>query len=564
MKAVMNRMVKQIEISAEKIGLNQESIIFTRLDTQLARFLVQRSQLSAQDNEQLETWVRLLSYAVNNGHSCIHIDESTAELLLASGLASEQARTPLIINDDRLYLRRYWRYEQQLVELVRGLVVEDAVLPGWEAALDNYFDPVAAGETDWQKAAASLALRHRFAIITGGPGTGKTTTVVKILALLQQLTEQPLHVALAAPTGKAAMRLQESIGNNRSQLPCSNEIKNSIPTAVTTLHRLLGAQPPSPFFRHNADYPLPHDVVVVDEVSMVDLALMSKLLAALKPGARLILLGDQYQLASVESGVVLADLTAVLPEYTVELEKSYRFDRHIKDLAEAVKQQNSKQAWSILNSNEHPNVGLLETDLIQYIVEKQAAYLQQLQSGAGFKQVYQQFIQFQVLCSNRLGDRGVESVNSQVEQKLIEQNLIPRSGRWYPGRPIMVMQNDAGKQLYNGDIGLCMADTEAGGQLRVFFEQADASVKKYLPARLPRSETVFAMTIHKSQGSEFDEVLVLLPDNMNPVLTRELLYTGITRAKSVVQLVLSQSVLQQTVERKVERLSGVVESYEGV
>jgi exodeoxyribonuclease V alpha subunit len=213
--------------------------------------------------------------------------------------------------------------------------------------LDKHFKPAENHQTDWQREAAKLALTHAFAVVTGGPGTGKTTTVVKILALLQELAQQPLHIALAAPTGKAAMRLQESIGASIKTLSCSDEIKRQIPDEVKTLHRLLGARPPSPYFHHDADKPLPYDVVVIDEASMVDLALMSKLVDALKVGARLILLGDKDQLASVESGAVLADFTSSLKKHTVELQKSHRFHGEIKDLAVAVNQQQGKTAWDL-------------------------------------------------------------------------------------------------------------------------------------------------------------------------------------------------------------------------
>ncbi len=258
---------------------------------------------------------------------------------------------PLVVEQDRLYLHRYWFYENRLAMQIKAMAKVSHSVENLDAMLDRYFEPV-VGETDDQREAAKMAVKQAFSIITGGPGTGKTTTVVKILAVLQELADEPLHIALAAPTGKAAMRLQESIGFNKAALPCSEAVKKHIPETVTTLHRLLGAKPPSPYFRHNADKPLPHDLVVVDEASMVDLALMSKLLDALKPGARLILLGDKDQLASVESGAVLADLTAALPEHTLELKKSRRFDENIKKLAEAVNLQQDEVAWQVLQGDD--------------------------------------------------------------------------------------------------------------------------------------------------------------------------------------------------------------------
>ena len=428
------------------------------------------------------------------------------------------------------------------------------------ALFDKYFG-ISTGETDWQREAAKMAVKQSFSIITGGPGTGKTTTVVKILALLQELAEQPLHIALAAPTGKAAMRLQESIGFNKAALPCSETIKSHIPETVTTLHRLLGAKPPSPYFRHDATKPLVYDLVVVDEASMVDLALMSKLLDALKPGARLILLGDKDQLASVESGAVLADLTMALPEHTLELKKSHRFDDTIKRLAVAVNLQQEDVAWQILHEG-NENIAMLEQDLIDYVAAQQTDYLRLIKAGAGFDEIYRAFSRFQVLCSNREGKNSVSDINYRVEQKLFGQKLINLSGLWYSGRPVMVTQNNSALHLYNGDIGICMPDKDQDGKLMVFFQRADGSVKKYLPGRLPHCETVYAMTIHKSQGSEFEEVLIVLPETINPVLTKELLYTAITRARKTVKLVADEAVFAGTVRQKVKRVTGLVDKFQ--
>jgi len=423
-----------------------------------------------------------------------------------------------------------------------------------ETLLDKYFGITAT--IDWQRSAAIMAINQNFCIITGGPGTGKTTTVVKILALLQELSDQPLLIALAAPTGKAAMRLQESIGSNKATLPCTTTIKSAIPESVTTLHRLLGAKPASPYFRHNAKQPLVYDLVVVDEASMVDLALMSKLLDTLKPGARLILLGDKDQLASVESGTVLADLTLALPQQTLELRKSHRFDEDIKKLATAINNQQDIEAWELLQSD-NENIALLETDLIDYITQQQIAYLQLITKEAEFSEIYKTFNRFQALCATRLGKNSVSDITLAVEKSLSEKKLIHLSGAWYSGRPIMITQNNAGLQLYNGDIGICLRDKEQDNQLRVFFQQADGSIKKYLPARIPHCETVFVMTIHKSQGSEFDEVLIILPETPNPILTKELLYTAITRAKKTIKLVANASVFYSTVRKKVQRVTGL-------
>jgi len=543
--------------------LNEDSAV-SRLDKAFARFLAQRTSFNAMQKQAFETIVMSLSYEQNQGHNCIRLDDQGRALVLASGLAQSgdaagrDQPLPLVVEQDRLYLYRYWFYENRLALRIGSMTQSSRSVERLEDLLDGYFDDNAEG-IDWQRVAAKTAVTQRFSMITGGPGTGKTTTVVKILALLQQLAaDKPLLIALAAPTGKAAMRLQESIGANKSQLRCSDAVKQHIPETVTTLHRLLGAMPPSPYFRHDADNPLVYDLVVVDEASMVDLALMSKLLDALKPDAGLILLGDKDQLASVESGAVLADLTQVLPGHTVELKKSHRFTGAIKDLADAVNAQQEAAAWQVLQAG-HDKVALLAEELIDFIAARRLDYLRLIADGAGFDDCYRAFSRFQVLCSNRQGKNSVADINYRVEQLLSAQKRINLTGLWYVGRPVMVTQNNAALHLFNGDIGICMPDKERGGKLMVFFQRPDGSVKKYLPTRIPHCETVFAMTIHKSQGSEFDEVLIVLPETVNPVLTKELLYTAITRAKETVRLFADEAVFNETVRQKVERVTGLAD-----
>jgi exodeoxyribonuclease V alpha subunit len=532
---------------------------YSRLDIALAHFLGQRVHLTDGQQTLFQYVVQEVSYQQSQGHSCITINDEQKACVLASGMAvlAEMATTPLplVVEGHRLYLHRYWQYENRLAQKILTMVqAAHTVAVPEQTLLNRYFPP--NGEIDWQREAAKMAVSQYFSIITGGPGTGKTTTVVKILAILQETNATPLHIALAAPTGKAAMRLQESIGNNKAALPCDEAIRALLPDSVTTLHRLLGAKPPSPYFQHHAANPLPYDLVVVDEASMVDLALMAKLLAALKTDARLILLGDQDQLASVESGAVLNDLTASLEHHTQELKKSHRFAGTIKDLAVAVNQQQAAKAWQCLHTDD-TKVALLTGDWLSYVAGQYAAYLTLANQGADFLTVFAAFNRFQVLCANSRGKKSVADVNYQVEQRLIAQGLIHNAAPWYVGKPIMIGQNQAALQLYNGDIGLCLPDRTQGNKLMVFFQDANGQVKKYLPARLPPCDTVFAMTIHKSQGSEFEEVLIMLPDTVNPVLTKELLYTGITRAKHTLKISASQTVFNATVASKVSRMSGL-------
>ncbi len=539
---------------------------FSRLDLAFAEFITQRCHLNAKQKVTFKTLIARLSFEQSQGHSCLRINEKDQQLILASGLAlsinssstEKKPLQPLIIQANCLYTHRYWTYETQLALQLKELLTINYQITNLDAALTHYFPTPADIQTiDWQREAAKMALTQAFAIVTGGPGTGKTTTVVKILALLQQLSSQPLHIALAAPTGKAAMRLQESIGQSKQSLNCEEAVKQLIPEEVTTLHRLLGSKPPpSPYFKHNVDNPLPYDVIVIDEASMVDLALMSKLVDALKQNARLILLGDKDQLASVESGAVLADLTSTLKSHTIELLKSHRFGGIIKALALAVNQQQGVKAWELLKTGEEI-ISLLENNIINYITERQQPFLTLVLQQADFRDIYSAFNKFQVLCSNRNGNNGVHEINYLVEKKL------GLSGHWYNGKPIMITENNVATQLYNGDIGLCLRDKTQQGKLMVYFLSADNSIKKILPSRLPRHETVFAMTIHKSQGSEFEEVLIALPDSLNPVLTKELIYTGITRAKKTVKIAAKKEIFIRSVAQKVVRYGGLIAKIKG-
>jgi exodeoxyribonuclease V alpha subunit len=534
----------------------------SRLSIALARFLSGRSRLKEQQKSAFEKLVQSVSEELNNGHNCMLISDEDSELLMASGLAALATRQPtalpLIVERNRLYLYRYWFYENRLAVRIRAMLGEIHPVNGLDALLEVYFGK-RNDQTDWQREAARMAVTRSFAIITGGPGTGKTSTVVKILALLQTAAVHPLQIALAGPTGKAAMRLKESISFYKTALPCPDEIKQHIPENVATLHRLLGAKPLSPYFRHDAEHPLVYDLVVVDEASMIDLALMSKLLDALKPSARLILLGDKDQLASVESGAVLADLIQALPKHTVELKFTHRFDENIKSLASFVNLQQDEEAWRLVRVGNEA-VSLMEREPLEYITDRQSEYLRLIAAGASFEEVNKACARFQVLCANKEGNNSVADINFRVEQALFRKRLINLSGLWYSGRRVIITQNNPTLHLYNGDTGICMADKEQRGKLMVFFQRADGTIKKYLPSRITHCQTVFAMTIHKSQGSEFDEVLIALPAEINPVLTKELLYTAITRARKTVKLIASEEVFRAAVKQKVNRVTGLIDA----
>lgn len=508
-------------------------------------------------------------------------------LKLSATVGSGPGATPLVLDGDRLYLRRYWQYQQILhAQLALRLQPVRTALPaGLQTALATLFED-GAEAPDWQKIACVLALRARIAIITGGPGTGKTTTLTKLLGLLLELAgqaEKPqrLNILLAAPTGKAAARVSASIIQAVERLPLADVVKQQIPRKAGTLHRLLGSRPDSRSFRHHRHNPLPADIVIVDEASMIDLEMMAALLEALPDKAQLILLGDKDQLASVEAGAVLgelcsgADATAYdadsrqwlanyagthLPppsqtgtpinQQTVMLRTSHRFGEHsgIGRLARAVNAGDAQAVQTLLEAGSaYPDlnrIGLADAAdkrLRQLVLAEDGEapgyghYLKVLHGqrpndAAGFtawaEQVLAAFDRFQLLCALRHGDWGVEGLNRRIEGWLFPQ----RSSLWYEGRPVMIARNDYNLGLMNGDIGITLL--AADGRLRVVFPDEEGKIRWLSPMRLPELNTAFAMTVHKSQGSEFDHVALVLPDAPNPVLTRELLYTGITRAKA--------------------------------
>ncbi len=518
------------------------------LDRQFSRFLASHSSLQAKEKERLQAIICRLSEGYAKGDSCLPLNESEAALLQDSGLVGEGAQ-PLYLFAGRLYLQRFFQYEKQLAKNIVRMAREGYVLEVDRDCMETLF--AGQAEDDLQRVAAEKALQKNLLIISGGPGTGKTTTVAKILSLLQHVSSSPPRIALAAPTGKAAMRLQESIHAFSAEWGIK----------ALTLHRLLGVQQFSPFFRHNAKNPLSCDVLVVDEASMVDLSLMSKLLDALRPGSRLILLGDKNQLASVESGTVLADMMAALPENSVELQKSYRFDQDIKRFSEAINSGNQTLAWQILCDPRPEHIALLEETLVDYGGRKYAKYMQSATSATSmeeYSKLFAMLYSFKILCAVNHGEFGVQGVNAQIEIYFAAKGYGCLSTRWYVGRPVMVTKNEYGLDLYNGDIGICLPDPEEQEKIKVWFEKEDGTLRGILPGRIKHCETLFALTIHKSQGTEVDDVLVVLPEQESNLITRELLYTAVTRARKSITIRASKQRFQQAVREKIKRASGLV------
>jgi exodeoxyribonuclease V alpha subunit len=572
--------------------------------------------------------VSLASNAVGNGNICLNLADIAGKVIQVDGwdrslpaltemrerlsgipvVGSPGEFRPLVLDaHGRLYLYRYWKYERELVRII----LEKASLPVCAldepllgAGVGRLFPGTPGDEIDWQKVAALGALWKRFCVISGGPGTGKTSTVVKILALLlEQAKGETLHIALAAPTGKSAARLKESIRLMKEKLDCSAEVKSLIPEDVTTIHRLLGVRAGSVRFRYSEENLLPFSVVIVDEASMVALPLMAKLALALKPETRVILLGDRDQLASVEAGAALGDICGgdrpepfspgfrsfvgrvageKLPVITADncdrfpydsltvLKKNYRFaaESGIGGAARAVNAGDGGSALRLLKDEGRHDIRWQDApapdQLKRALAERIVAGYSPYRAATTPEEALRLFDGFRVLTALRQGPYGVTGVNAIVEEILAEKGLIERHNRWYPGRPVMITVNDYNLKLFNGDIGIVFPDLEADGNTRVFFPAPDGGVRKVAPVRLPAHDTVYAMTIHKSQGSEFDRILMLLPEHDSEALTRELIYTGLTRAKRSVEIWGDQEVFRTAVSRRVERTSGLREALWGV
>jgi exodeoxyribonuclease V alpha subunit len=387
--------------------------------------------------------------------------------------------------------------------------------------------------------------------------------------LLEQAGARPCRIALAAPTGKAAARLQESLVRAQAELPFTDELKARLPAEASTVHRLLGVHPDSARTRYNASNPLPVDVVIVDEASMVDLGMMARLFAAVPATARLVLLGDKDQLASVEAGAVLGDLCQAaahspLQENVVWLEKNYRFgpNHGLFALSRAVNAGDPDLALPLLTADstntlrgvDLPTASRLKAALREWVLDAFRPVVTATEPAAALHAL----AQARLLVAVKQGPYGIAGVNALVEQILVEAGLIRANERWYAGRPVMVTRNEYQVGLFNGDVGVILPHPETGELRAWFFDSAKAgALRAVAPARLPEHETVFAMTVHKSQGSEFEKVLFLLPDRLSPVLTRELVYTGITRARRDLEIWFAEPILRAAIQRRALRTSGL-------
>lgn len=623
------------------------------LDLQFAQFIAAHAPAD-------DAWVAILaglaSHQLGHGHPCLDIPllmadsddylqlppefasadslqvcprpqqllAGVSQAVLQQALSAAQAiradqHAPLAwVANQRLYLRRYWRYEQRIkADLAARMARQSSRDP---AKLAPVLRQLFGAPFSWQKLACAMAVRSGFSIITGGPGTGKTYTVVRLLATLYQQHKgaQPLQVKLAAPTGKAAARMTESIAAELTAMISFDSRLADLDANAVTLHRLLGSQSQSRFFKRNKNNPLVADVVIIDEASMIDIEMMAALLDALPSTTRLILLGDKDQLASVGAGAILgqlcrdaergnyqpelvswleaamaqqlpADVQAqpelLLPsaqyhQHTVMLRESRRFDANqgIGKLAYEINQQRTEWLSQWLQQQQagaavepqFANIRYLSPSQWQAMAVRRLVeqgmdnFLQLLKrypepnaaaQDSWAAQLLHQLSQFQVLTAVNQGPWGVQQLNQLIKHWLHPEH---HDTSWYHGRPIIISRNDYHSDLRNGDIGVALKLNEQAPLRVAFFDQHQA-IRWLLPSRLSHYETVYAMTVHKSQGSEFTHTVVVLPEYDSAILTKELLYTGVTRAREQLTLIAAKpEVILRTVQKRIDRVGGLI------
>lgn len=608
--------------------LNTEIILknFSGIDCGLVRSM---TRLEGGQDAVVLLSAALVSQAAGEGHACIDLTQMAGQPfgrlelpgpnpacpslavwrrhLQNSPLVGTPAQwRPLILDRGHfLYLQRFHYYEQMIARCLRPLSQQKPSplpLEKLSVRLPHYFHEDRSDETDWQKIAAIIAMMRRLCIISGPPGTGKTTTAAKIIGLLIDVhAPQSLRFALCAPTGKAAARLGEALSSAATAFYGLSAVRNRFPMEASTIHRLLGYR--NRRFIFNQNNPLPADVVVVDEASMIDLALMAHLMAAVPPEARLIILGDHHQLSSVEAGAVLgdicqgttpglqtADLQAVcrqlrlkpppdghtnnrlrvspLSDNVAILARNYRFsgDKGIGPLIEAVKRGDGQLARKLFTISGaelnwlHPPLNPIDRQGLQQAIVEGYRPVFEARSP---DQALEALNGFMVLGALIGGPWGTERLNQWIEALLRQAGLISVQGIWYPGRPLMIRQNDYHTGLFNGDVGVVWPHlTHGKREPRVWFRLPSGERRAFAPAQLPEHQTAMAITVHKSQGSEYRSILMALPDQDSPVLCRELVYTGLSRARQQIMLVASEHIFDLAVKRRVARTSGLIAALE--
>ncbi|VFP87688.1 RecBCD enzyme subunit RecD [Candidatus Erwinia haradaeae] len=604
-------------ILSELLYIAQKKGLLRPLDFHFARMI------SGEEAPLLMLAAAFLSRNTGEGHTCLPLEQLRPEalfssahqdlaqmiwrsvgapkdvkgaLLTYSSVSDGQLVAPLVLEKERLYLYRMWRREVEVAKFIQSKnFLLDIDEQKARKILDYHFGQ---NVCNWQKTAVAVALIRQIAIISGGPGTGKTTTVAKFLASIIELSPKIQRIKVASPTGKSALKLSETLGKTLQILKATNRILSSFPREAVTLHRLLDIAPGSQYVRFCADRPLCLDVLVIDEASMIDLSMMSNLITALPDHARVLLLGDRDQLSSVEAGSVFSDLchyadncyslpqakqlfrltgcqvvirsenkTNLIGDMTCLLTQSYRFKKSsgIGQLALAVNSGQVQRTERILNGA-FPDVCRIAIrckedyqKLLEVCSKGYSIYLRLLHAGAKPAEVLTAFRCCQVLCALNNGLFGVIELNKHIENMLHKVRLITQSSsvthQWYIGRPVMIMRNNQEMRLFNGDVGIAMKDDQ--NQIKVWFLSSEGSVTAVQTQFMPLHDTAFAMTIHKSQGSEFEHTILVLPNEMTPVLTRQLVYTAITRAQKKLTIYAQKTIFERAVRTDVSRQSGL-------
>jgi exodeoxyribonuclease V alpha subunit len=549
-----------------------ESGEFSSLDRHFALFM---ERLSGTGDPVCLLVSALLSRALENADTCLPLGAVAGKSFgpitlpelpelekMLRGLpvvGDGSTATPLVLNGrGRLYLHRYFNYERQLARSIKSLS-SSSVTPAQE--LPSWISP-----EDQAGRAILNALERRLCIITGGPGTGKTWAVAKIVAALLQ-RDPRMKIALCAPTGKAAFRLQGAIAEAAASMAPDTRPGSGFPAQSFTLHRLLGPLGYSPLFRHDRDNPLPYDAVIVDEASMVDLALMAKLTDAIKPGARLVLLGDKDQLSSVEAGSVFADLCEANPGGSVvRFTRTFRYsgDSCISGAASLVNQGKGKEALELLKARGAWKAISSGAGFHRDLTGTMAGWLDSLLAGLNPPEAALEILGHgKILCAVRKGPRGSEGINDYFSALVRRRTRRKAAIPWHAGRPVIILENDYERGLFNGDSGVAVPmDPEDPDRLTACFKDAQGNVRKFPVTGLPRHDTAFAITVHKSQGSEFGSVHLVLPDKDSDLLTRELLYTAITRARESITVWGSEEIFIKAAERRSARVSGLKDAIE--
>jgi len=573
---------------------------FNHLDFYFADFLMRNENI----NRNIFLFLMYLSMKTRNGDICIdlakdhilsgifEIDEFISILLQYkfAGITDEQR--PVVIDGHFIYLNRFYRYEKFLSEWVIKKSRLISMDKGTKAKLGNVlprFFNIGSKEIDWQKFAVLTAVFSNFSAISGGPGTGKTTTIAKLFLIINEIYDKKPVIKLCAPTGKAASRLSDAIVGVLDNISYKKKIDLE---KASTIHRLLKFNPETNSFKYNKTNRLKADIIIVDEASMIDLKLMTHLAEAVPEEARVILLGDRFQLASVSPGSVFADIcggefemnyseklvnsiqpffeyplqfdsvkdeTASLRDSVVELKKNYRFSdvSSIAKIADSIREDNIDQCLAI-TAHQEDDLEFIEIggrneffNLMERIVEKHILQLVDIKSPEeGFKISSE----FAILSPVKDGYFGVENINFMIENMIRKRKKISLNQSWYNGKLVIMSRNDYRENLFNGDIGVTIVDNK---NVDVYFDNGEANLKKISPVRLSSCKPFYATTVHKSQGSEFDNIYIVIPEHFSRVLTKELLYTAVTRAKKKVVFIGNKGVFKMALEKKTERRSGL-------